>query len=115
MSAPVVHFEINGKDGTALQSFYSDLFEWKLNVMPQFNYALVENKAAGAGGIDGGIGESDQGSSVRIFVQVPDLQTSVDKAVQLGATVAMPPTDMGMVQIAMFFDPQGNCIGLVKG
>ena len=30
-AAPVVHFEVMGQDGDKLQSFYSDLFDWKID------------------------------------------------------------------------------------
>ena len=31
MANPVVHFEIMGKDGAALQKFYADLFGWTID------------------------------------------------------------------------------------
>ena len=31
MGDPVVHFEIAGPDGPALQQFYRDLFGWKID------------------------------------------------------------------------------------
>jgi predicted enzyme related to lactoylglutathione lyase len=31
MGAPVVHFEIYGKDASKLQSFYADLFGWEIH------------------------------------------------------------------------------------
>ena len=31
MGLPVVHFEVLGKDGAALRSFYSALFEWRID------------------------------------------------------------------------------------
>ena len=34
MGKPVVHFEIEGRDGRALQAFYSQLFEWKFMPAP---------------------------------------------------------------------------------
>jgi predicted enzyme related to lactoylglutathione lyase len=34
MGNPVVHFEIIAKDGPKLQSFYADLFDWKIETFP---------------------------------------------------------------------------------
>ena len=31
MGQPVVHFEILGKDGDALKSYYSQLFGWEID------------------------------------------------------------------------------------
>jgi predicted enzyme related to lactoylglutathione lyase len=36
MAAPVVHFEILGRNGPALQRFYRDLFDWKIPDMVTF-------------------------------------------------------------------------------
>ena len=51
----------------------------------------------------------------RQFVQVPDLQATLDKAIASGATVLMPPTEIpGTVTLATFADPEGNVMGLTK-
>lgn len=34
MGQSVVHFEIDGLDGAALREFYSTLFEWRIDVLP---------------------------------------------------------------------------------
>ncbi len=55
MGQPVVHFEVMGTDAAKLQKYYSDLFDWKINVFPgsPVNYGLVDGA-----GIGGGIGGS---------------------------------------------------------
>ena len=62
MANPVVHFEVTGKDGPALVSFYEELFGWKVNAIEGMGYALVEKEGDGIGG---GIGTSQDGSSKR--------------------------------------------------
>lgn len=48
MGAPVVHFEVNGKDLKALSKFYSQLFGWQVHeVMP--TYGLVHTEAGARG------------------------------------------------------------------
>ena len=37
MGQPVVHFEVVGKDGAALQSFYSELFGWEIDANNPMN------------------------------------------------------------------------------
>jgi predicted enzyme related to lactoylglutathione lyase len=70
----------------------------------------------GAPGIDGGIGPSDPGDDfVTFYVQVPDVAAALDRVVALGAEVDMPATEAGRVVIAIFRDPAGNRIGLVRG
>lgn len=113
MPNPVVHFEISGADGPGLQSFYRDLFGWKVDSDNQWQYGMVETGSEG--GINGGIaGEPDGGKRVTVYAAVDDLQVYLDKAERLGATVVMPVTDMGDIAIAMFSDPAGNVTGLVK-
>jgi uncharacterized protein len=111
---PVVHFEITGADGSALQSFYRDLFDWKIDANNEWQYGMVET--GGEGGINGGISGNQDGSArVSVYAAVDDLQAYLDKAERLGARVVMPVTDMGDFAIAMFADPAGNVTGLING
>ena len=113
MPNPVVHFEIIGNDGPGLQTFYGDLFDWKITVEDTFNYGMVET--GGEGGINGGISADPHGGNrVSVYVEVDDLQAYLDKAENLGAMTVLPPTDMGYVKIAIFSDPAGNMTGLIK-
>jgi predicted enzyme related to lactoylglutathione lyase len=110
---PVVHFEIIGPDAPKLQSFYRDLFDWKVDADNEWNYGMVET--GGEGGINGGVGADPSGANrSTIYVAVDDPQKYLDKAASMGADVLMPVTDMGIVTIAMFSDPAGNITGLVK-
>ena len=38
---PVVHFEVIGKDGERLRSYYSELFGWEINADNPMNYGIV--------------------------------------------------------------------------
>jgi uncharacterized protein len=93
---PVVHFEITGADGSALQNFYKELFDWKIDANNQWQYGVVET--GGDGGINGGIAGNEDGATggrVTVYAAVDDMQAYLDKAERLGATVVMPVTDMG--------------------
>lgn len=114
MGNPVVHFEVIGTDGSALERFYGELLGWHVQSIPDMNYGLVDTHAGE--GINGGIGTSPEGAGfVTVYIETPDLQASLDTVVALGGTVAMPPTEIpGAVTLAQFRDPQGNLLGLVK-
>ena len=114
MDHPVVHFEILGPDGPALQKYYGDLFGWQIDSNNPANYGIVTPVAPGIGG---GVSPSQDGKPfLTFYVNTEDLQASLDKAVSLGGTKVMDPTDIpGGPSIAMFTDPQGNTVGLVKG
>jgi predicted enzyme related to lactoylglutathione lyase len=110
----VVHWEIQSNQPERLQQFYANLFDWHVNANNPVNYGLVETQAGS--GIGGGIGGTNGGPNrVTFYVEVPDLQPFLDKAQRLGAKVVMPPTEIpGMVTFALFSDPEGNVLGLVK-
>lgn len=111
MPNPVVHFEIIGKDGGKLQNYYKDLFQWEVNTDNPMNYGLVDTKSDG---INGGIGGSEN-PGVTIYVEVSDMQATLDKAVELGGKVIMPITEIpDMVTMALFTDPENNVIGIIK-
>lgn len=114
MPNPVVHWEIvSSEKGKELQQFYADLFEWEIKADNPFDYGTVDTKA---GGINGGIGPTPGPTRVTIYVQVADLQATLDKAVSLGGTVMMEPSELipGRVTLALFADPVGNVTGLLK-
>jgi uncharacterized protein len=114
MGAPVVHFEIMGGEAGQLETFYRELFGWKINSDNPMKYGLVETNG-GVGGINGGVGpENDGGKRVSIYAQVVDLQATLDRAVELGGKVILPPTEVpGGPKLAMFSDPAGNVTGLL--
>lgn len=116
MGKPVVHFEINAKDGKKLQDFYTKLFDWKIDANNPMNYGLVNT--GDEGGINGGIGQTQEGGLpfVTFYVQVDNIQAYLDKVESLGGKTIVPVTEIpDMVTFALFQDSEGNSIGLVKG
>ena len=113
MGAPVVHFEIMGGEGNELETFYRELFGWKIDSNNPMKYGIVET-GGGPGGINGGVGSSHDGSSrVSIYVRVKDLRATLDQAERLGGRTVLPPTDVpGGPKLALFADPAGNITGL---
>jgi len=113
MGKPVVHFEISGKDGPKLQTFYAGLFDWKVDANNPMKYGMV--KTGGEGGINGGIMTAQGPAGVTVYVAVANLDTYLRKAESLGGKTVVPATEIpGMVTFAIFTDPEGNRIGLVK-
>lgn len=114
MGAPIVHFEVIGKDGKKLQDFYSKLFDWNIDANNPIQYGLVQPEQKGIGG---GIGAAQPGQSgyVTFYAEVKDTDEYLKKAEALGGKVVMPTTEIpGMVTFALFADPEGHMIGLVK-
>jgi len=113
MGNPVVHFEITGADSGALQRFYGDLFGWKIKALEGMDYGIVEKEE---GGIGGGIAAAQGGPGhVTFYIAVDDVQAYLDRAESLGGTTFMPVTTIpDMVTFALFADPEGHVVGVVK-
>ena len=117
MPNPVVHFEIVGKDAKRTQSFYADLFGWHVDTNNPMEYGMVDTHAgSGINGGLSGLNENDTSTRCTIYVEVDDLQKYLDKAEALGGKTIMPPSDVpGGPSLAMFTDPSGIVVGVVKG
>jgi uncharacterized protein len=111
MAYPVVHFEINGADGQALEKFYSEVFGWHVQSLPEIGYATIDTHAGR--GINGGIGTARQDPFITFYVETPDVDATLAKAESLGAKTVVPVSDMGVARFALFTDPQGNVMGIV--
>jgi predicted enzyme related to lactoylglutathione lyase len=115
MGNPVVHFEVLGKDGNALRDFYAKVFDWQFEqVMPE--YAMT--RPAGENGVAGGVGDAPEGQPghLTFYVEVDDLAAALAKAEAAGGKTIAPPTDIPEgPSIALFADPEGHVMGLVKG
>ena len=95
-----------------LQRFYGSLFGWKVDDSNPMQYGLVEKAGEGIGG---GICTSPAAPKVTVYVAVDDLEASLEKARSLGGRTLMEPHAVpGGPEIALFEDPQGNTIGLLR-
>jgi uncharacterized protein len=121
MGQAVVHFEIAGKDADALQSYYSELFDWDIDADNEFKYGIVAregNTNADGIGIGGGISAGPEGydGHVTFYVEVPDVEAALAKAESLGGTRMMGPDEvMEGLTIGLFTDPEGHVIGVMAG
>lgn len=112
MARPVVHWEIGARDAAALRRFYAALFDW--DITGDADYGLI---APADGGIGGGIMQTRQGMPpyLTLYVGVDDLEASLERAASLGGRTLVIPTPItGIGAFAMFSDPEGNTIGLMK-
>jgi uncharacterized protein len=113
MANPVVYFEVMGKDHEALSSFFTGLFEWDTSPAGPASYEFVSTGEA----VNGGIGSPPEGgpSYATFYVQVDDLQATLDKAESLGGRTVMAPRNVAEnTDVALFEDPEGHIIGIVR-
>ena len=122
MGQPVVHFEVVGKDGGKLRSYYAELFDWKFekpSADAPMDYEVVSadaNKAPDGNGIGGGVGTGpdDYDGHVTFYVAVDDVEAALAKAESLGGTRVMgPETILDGLVLGQFQDPEGHMVGVV--
>ena len=116
MGQPVAFFEVVSPEPQRAQTFYGELFGWKVEAGPETDgYALVDT-GAGEGALGGGIGASQApgDTGVKIYMQVDDLDAYLARAEELGGQRLVPPTDLpgDFGRFAIFADPDGNPVGL---
>ena len=109
MADPVVFFEIAGPDGRRLRDFYGAAFGWTFDTGRIPGYGYVEGA-----GMNGGI-RQDPPDKV-LYIQVPDLDAALARVTAAGGQTVLPPTEVpGIIALALFKDPAGNLLGLVRG
>ena len=110
MTGKIDYFEIGSPDPAASRAFYGGLFDWEIDERPQGDqpYLMVDE---GNGGL---WDTSDMGGAhwAIFYVHVDDVARAVERAVALGATVAVPLVDNGQIQFAHLVDPWGNRFGI---
>jgi predicted enzyme related to lactoylglutathione lyase len=107
--APVNYFEIGSPDPSRSRTFYGELFGWPFEEPTgPAPYWMVDEAR-------GGLWDTStmSGQSWAIFyVQVDDIAATLERAEELGATVAVPLTDNGSIEFAHVLDPHGNRLGI---
>ncbi len=115
MANPVMHFEVLGKDAQALQRFYGEAFGWQMQDVMNGSYYMADPGVDGA--INGGVGAAPEGGAghVTFYVGVDDPAGALERIRQLGGRTIQEPMDVpNGPTIALFADPEGHVVGLVK-
>jgi uncharacterized protein len=112
MANPVVHFEVGAADHQRLVAFYGALFGWGLREVSE-GYTLIDTR--GGRGLNGGVGRSDTGEPwATFYVEVEDLRATLERAEALGGRTVLGVTELPGMAFAMFDDPDGLLVGLVR-
>ena len=112
MGQPVVHFEIGCRDSAKTREFYSQLFDWQIDVSGP---ASVIQTGAGRG-IDGHITSlgHEPHNYIAFYIEVDDISAYLDKIQKTGGKTVVPPIPIPTGHFAWFSDPDGNVVGLIQ-
>ena len=112
MADPLVYWEIQAKNPKKLQDFYGQMFSWGMQPSSG-SQAQVQT-----GSVDGMISQSSDPTSgcIIMYIQVQDVQATLNKATQLGARMIMAPNvNPDGTTACMIQDPEGNFLMLISG
>ena len=116
MAHHICHVEIPTTDFEKAKVFYSNLFGWKVNMMPDMNYAAFQTGAEPGGGfnkVDKVTSLGEEG--VLIYVSVDEIQQTLAKVTELGGNIVKEKTEIPEIGwYALFVDPEGNVIGIFE-
>jgi len=114
----IVHIEIPANDPATAGKFYADLFGWKLQVDPAFDYHMFQAEPGPGGGFVKA-GEESSGykvGEVLIYVSTDDIDATLARIESLGGKTLAPKTEIPHTGwFAIFADPTGNRIALFTG
>jgi len=121
MTGRVVHFEVPYDDADRARAFYSDVFGWTIQPMPEFDYNFVQTGPTNDTGIPtepGYIGggmfqrQADIGRPI-ITIEVDDMTNALATIAEHGGTAVGDPEQVGDMGIAAYFtDSEDNLMGL---
>jgi len=114
-SHKIVHWELMGPDGSALNNFYNELFGWKGEEVPGFGgYTMISADDSGVAGAIGA-GNENMPSYQTMYIEVESIDEHLAEVEANGGTIVVPRSIIpGMVTFGMFHDPAGNLVGLVE-
>ncbi len=110
----IVHVEIPASDPAAASKFYADLFGWKIQVDPSFDYHMFQaDPGPGGGFVKIGDQMGYKPGEVLIYVSTDDINATLAEVAALGGKTLQPKTEIPQVGwFAIFADPAGNRIAL---
>ena len=124
MRGNVVHFEVPAKDMKRAQKFYSDVFGWQINEIPEDNYTMVGTTPSDENGmpkepgsINGGIGKKTGPlQNPVITIQVDSIEEALKTVQAHGGKLERKKMAVGNMGWAAYFkDTEGNVMGLFQG
>jgi len=112
MPAPIVFFDIAGEDATALQVFYSAVFDWHVAQDGGFSTSVLSPTVTPTSLM--GVVRQDPAETL-FYLGVEDIAATLLEIVQKGGAIEQARFEVpGIAIVALFKDPAGNRAGLVE-
>ena len=113
----LVHFELNVKDVEKTKKFYENVFGWKIEKWSgPIDYWLIMTGDESEPGIDGGLGQIEEGfPSVVNTIDVKNVDEVVKKIESNGGEIIRPKHAIpGVGWLAYFKDAEGIVSGIMQ-
>lgn len=107
------HIEIPCTDFEKIGRFYSDVFDWSVQVIPEMNYAVFRTPEGPGGGFEKRP-HIPKEPGVKVYIAVEDVNAALKKIEAAGGKTTHPKTQISpeFGYFAFFEDVEGNSIGL---
>jgi hypothetical protein len=106
-----VHIEIPAADRLKAAGFYSAVFGWEFQDMPEMNYTTFTTDNVGGG--FNPLSEQVKVGDVIVYLDSPDIEADLKIIEAHGGKTVIPKTEIpGVGWFALFSDPTGNVLAL---
>jgi predicted enzyme related to lactoylglutathione lyase len=113
---PIVHFEIPATDTKATGKFYGDVFGWKIETSPEFDYVMFQSEGGPGGGFVGISAPAHveyKLDRLLVYLGTEDIEATLATIEAHGGKTVLAKTEIpGIGWWAVFTDPNGNHLGL---
>lgn len=109
-----IHIELQTQDLASAKSFYTALFDWRIEDVPGMQYAMIEVGEGTGGGMMQA--KSPHAPSQWIpFIEVEDVPETTERVRALGGTILKEPSEVaGYGWYSVMLDPAGATFGIWK-
>ena len=108
----ICHIEIPCKDSERVSKFYTDVFGWGIQPIPDMDFVMFKPGDGPGGGFDKTLQIADKGG-ITLYIEVEEISDILIKVETSGGKVLKPKYELsGIGYLAYFADSEGNRMGL---
>jgi uncharacterized protein len=114
MTNALCHFEVMATDVERAKKFYASVLDWQFDDESMPGYALVNPGQEPSGAFFKKPSE-EASPCMNVYFNVDDIDATLEKATANGGETLVPKTEIpGTGHFAMFADPEGIVVGIMK-